>query len=383
MNLLAWPGLDPALLVRDGESEAPFPLNAVHATYFFRARNAIYHLFRCLGLGPDAPVLVPSYHSGNEIEAIRAAGASLRFYGIDRQLEPDLDEIVRLCRQEPRPRVLFCIHFLGWPQPIEALTKICREYDLILVEDCALAMLSEREGRPLGSFGDYAVFCMYKTVPIPNGGLLVQNEHVIEALESMKMKPGSLISVNGRLCDLLLARRNGSNHLRDAAMAFKQGISKRLSAFGVPRTPIGEIGFDINRVDLAMSKVSRRLLRTFDYDNIRRRRRENFLQLQSSLQGRAAFIEKPLQEGVCPLFFPLLVADKTSAAKALQDCGIGTIEFWNTTPAGPNEGGDVAFLRRHVLELPIHQDVTSEQISYMAEKVLNLGLGWSGPTLDN
>jgi hypothetical protein len=94
------------------------------------------------------------------------------------------------------------------------------------------------------------------------------------------------------------------------------------------------------------------------------------------LEGKATFVEKPLQDGICPLFFPLLVADKASAATALRDRGIGALEFWNTSPAG-TDSGDVAFLRQHVLELPIHQDVTSEQVSYIAEQVLNLGLGWN------
>jgi dTDP-4-amino-4,6-dideoxygalactose transaminase len=379
MYIPPYPGLDPAILFQRGDAEVPFPLNAAHATYFFRARNAIYHLFRHLGLGPDAPVLVPSYHSGSEIEAIRAAGASLRFYSINRRLEPDLDEIAHLCRREPRPRVLFAIHFLGWPQPIEALAALCRENDLILVEDCALAMLSERRGRPLGSFGNYAVFCLYKTVPVPNGGLLVQNRDVIGALERLKLGRGGLISVTGRICDLLLERsHNGSNHFRGAAMVFKRGIGKGLSALNVARTPVGDMGFDINSVDLAISGLSQRLLQRFNYDEVRRKRRENFLALQSRLAGKATFVEKPLQDGICPLFFPLLVADKSSAAAALRDRGIGALEFWNTSPAR-TDADDVAFLRQHVLELPIHQDVTPEQVSYMAEQVLNLGLGWNWP----
>lgn len=378
MRVPAWPALDPSLLLRSAAEEMPFPFNAAHSTSFFRARNAIYNLFRRLELPSGTPVLVPSYHSGNEIEAIRAAGASLRFYGINKKFEPDLDEIMNLCRREPRPRILFAIHFLGWAQPIEALEAICREHDLILVEDCALAMLSEKDGRPLGSFGDYSVFCPYKTVPIPNGGLLVQNRGVIEALERLKLEGGGLVSLIGRTCELLIDRSgHGSNSLSDVAMVLKRGIGKFLSALHVARTPVGDIGFDISSVNLAMSGISRRLLRRFDYGEVRRRRRENFLQLQVKLEGRTTFVDKPLDEGLCPLFFPLLVDDKPSAARALQDRGIRTVEFWNTSPVGSG-AGDVAFLRRHVLELPIHQDVTTEQISYIAEHVLDLGLGCSG-----
>jgi hypothetical protein len=40
---------------------------------FCVARSGIYHLFRALNLKPFDQVLVPDYHSGNEVAAMRAA----------------------------------------------------------------------------------------------------------------------------------------------------------------------------------------------------------------------------------------------------------------------------------------------------------------------
>src|SRR5204862_512234 len=72
-------------------------------------------------------------------------------------------------------RVLYVIHYLGWPQPILELRELCKERGIVLIEDCALSLLSQFNGRPLGTFGDYSVFCLYKTLPVPNGGMLIQN----------------------------------------------------------------------------------------------------------------------------------------------------------------------------------------------------------------
>jgi hypothetical protein len=76
------------------------------------------------------------------------------------------------------------------------------------------------------------------------------------------------------------------------------------------------------------------------------------------------------------LFFPILVQDKRSAAEALWRRGIGAVEFWNAGgPLALNEGGaDAKYLRAHVLELPIHQDVTESQVEYIADQVLRLEL---------
>jgi hypothetical protein len=87
-------------------------------------------------------------------------------------------------------------------------------------------------------------------------------------------------------------------------------------------------------------------------------------------------LREDLEEGICPLFFPILVEDKHSAARALWQRGIGAVEFWNEGDplANCEAGKDARFLRAHVLELPIHQNVTRPEVEYIASQVLYLGL---------
>ena len=49
----------------------------------------------------------------------------------------------------------------------------------------ALSLLSEPDGEPLGSFGDWSIFCLYKTLPVPNGALLVQNAMPLGGLDRL------------------------------------------------------------------------------------------------------------------------------------------------------------------------------------------------------
>jgi hypothetical protein len=78
-----------------------------------------------------------------------------------------------------------------------------------------------------------------------------------------------------------------------------------------------------------------------------------------------------LAEGVCPLFFPILVEDKTAVAGDLRRRGIGVVELWNEGDPEANgaDSEDALFLRKHVLELPIHQNVTEPQLDYIAREV--------------
>jgi len=374
MYLPAWPGLGlREVLAPRAAGPLPFPLRSPDSVRGFAARYLIYHLFRALGFGEGGTVVVPDYHHGNEVRAIRAAGASIVWYRIGRDLLPDLDELDALCRQGAR--ALLAIHYFGRPQPMDEIGRMCRERGILLVEDCALALLSEAGGRPLGSFGDYAVFCLYKTLPVPNGGVLVSNRGALEGLAGLGRERCGLASVAGRSLDLAIERARSRIPIAGRAVGFAKSVAGRaLSLARVSRQTVGDSGFDLACADLGASPLTEALLERFDYDEIRRIRRRNWALLRDRLAGRASFLDLPLGEGICPLFFPLLVPEKAAAARALWSRGVGAVEFWNREDrrSDAQTGAEALFLRDHVLELPIHQDISETQIDYMAEQVLRL-----------
>jgi hypothetical protein len=90
------------------------------------------------------------------------------------------------------------------------------------------------------------------------------------------------------------------------------------------------------------------------------------------LGERVSQLREALPDGVCPLFFPILVKDKHATAQGLWRKGIGAVEFWSDPQRDVTMGVDARFLRSHVLELPIHQSVTESQVEYIAKEVLRL-----------
>ena len=375
MYVPTFQGLSATDLVRPpAASAACFPFDAPRLA-FYRARNAIYYLFEALRtVKPRLVVLVPDYNSGNEILALEAAGAELHYYRIGRDLQPDLDQIADLCRQHD-PDVLYVIHYLGWPQPMTALTRIARERTMLLVEDCALSLLSEPDGIPLGSRGDFSVFCLYKTLPVPNGALLVQNTQPLAALDRLRLRRAGAASVLGRVAELVVqrarARLNGVGAVLQSA---KRAVGRAAGALDVNRETVGDIGFNSADVDLEMSRTSSRLLRRFNFAEIRERRAAHFRALGAALDGRVSPLRFRLPDGACPLFFPIVVADKAAAASRLRADGVQALEFWNHT-AGSAQAASAAaaqFLRAHVLALPVHQDLSGRQIEHMAGRVAGL-----------
>lgn len=357
-----------------------FPFEARDARYFYRARNAIYYLFLALTeRRRRLTVLVPDYNSGNEVLAIRAAGASIVYCPIGRDMRMNPDEIERLCDVH-RPDVLYVIHYAGWPQPISTLVDLTKRREMLLVEDCALALLSETVGRPLGSFGDWSIFCLYKTLPVPNGAMLVQNTDREDPLPDVRLRSAGAPSTLGRLSELFVQRARKQLGGAGAALAMmKRGAGRAARAFRVQRANVGDIGFDLTEVDLAMSGISERLLERVDLFGIRQRRVANYRALSSQVDGR---VSRPLPDpepGVCPLFFPILVPSKRAAVGALAKHGVEAIEFWNDSvePGGREMSRTARFFREHVLELPLHQDLTERHMTYIAECLSQLDLRMS------
>jgi dTDP-4-amino-4,6-dideoxygalactose transaminase len=371
MYVPTFQGLSAFDLVRSpNRTAACFPFSA-EGLAFFRARNAIYYLMLALkSLRPRLSILAPDYHSGNEVLALRAAGADVHFYPIGRDMQPDLDAVERLCEQHG-PDVLYVIHYLGWPQPMTELTALCRRRTMLLVEDCALSLLSEPDGRALGTHGDWSVFCLYKTLPVPNGALLVQNTTPLATLDRLNLRPAGAASVMGRVAELVVQRlRARANAIGSTLQVAKQAVGRALGSIDLNRANVGDIGFNKGDVDLRMSAATARLLQRFDFDRIRRQRVNNYHALARSLNGSVAALQPQLNPGVCPLFYPIAVDDKPAAARALRAQGVQALEFWNYGADDvATESADVQYLRSHVLALPVHQDLSPRHLGHIADCV--------------
>lgn len=75
----------------------------------------------------------------------------------------------------PRTKVIMPVHLYGHPCDMDAILALAKARGLRVLEDCAQALGSEYKGRPLGSFGDAAIFSFYgnKTATTGEGGMIL------------------------------------------------------------------------------------------------------------------------------------------------------------------------------------------------------------------
>jgi len=362
------PTLDPALLLPSLEPPRarPFPFDRDDAQLFYLARAGVFHAVSHL-VGERGTVLMPSYHHGVEVEAVRATGAKIAFYRVDADMRLDLDDLsTRMLL--PDVRVVYVTHYAGFAQPVREVRDLCDQVGLPLFEDCALSLLSRStDGRPLGSTGDAAVFCLYKSLPLPHGGLLLGRR-----LPQAERDPPPLASTLHHAAGSMLThleRRGGAGARLLRALA--RGAAHAIVDELVETVPVGTQHVGAFDLRLGASRLVEHLLRRFDMESAVVRRRRNFHRLAEQLRERVEVLGDPLPPGVCPLFLPIRVQNKRTLLRHLHAHGVEAINFWSERdPAcDPHEFPEADALRRQIVELPIHQSLDDDTVDFVARVV--------------
>lgn len=368
MFVPALPTLWPSMLLSRSGARSFFPFNAAQVHYFYFARNAVWRAVKILGLQQEE-VLAPAYHHGVEIEALVDAGASVRFYRVDSRWEVDLDDVERKIGR--RTKALYLTHYAGLPGPAAEMKRLADKHGLALIEDCALSLLSADGDRPLGSTGDVGIFCLYKTLPVPNGGALVINgprHYGLPAPTGPRWSSTLSQAASSLLQNLELRAGAAGRWIRAAARGLGRTTAEAVS---IERVGTGTQHFNRAHVDLGISAVSMRIARAQDFARIVDARRRNFFFLLGRLRDVSPPLFNQLPPGMCPLFYPLVVSDKAGVMAKLERRGIETVNFWRDFHplCDPARFPEVAKLRRTILEIPCHQDLGSEAMGRIVSAV--------------
>lgn len=325
-----------------------------------RSRSAIYWGFRGLRLPPGTTVYMPAYHCGVEVQAIVDAGLEVEFYRIRRDLTIDLDSLESRLKKDPGP--VFVIHYWGFCQPeIGAVESLCRRWQVPWMEDCALSLLTDRAG----SYAPMASFNFYKTFPLCEGGALrADRDRLSELGLSFTPPPAGRVSWRPyRTYVRQMVRRSVGAPALSAYRRLRG--ARRDSGYGV------DVEENVDYSPTGMAWISRRVAASMDPSAIVQRRRDNWQALDSQLSGATGyrkFFDK-LLTGVCPLDLVLRVRQRDAFRAALSAQGIPGYAYGDAPHPRMNLASypDAALLRDELFCLPVHQQLTLEQIGRIAD----------------
>lgn len=135
-------------------------------------------------------VIVPSFTFVSSVNPFVMQGATIVYADVQ-ATHPCIDheEIAKLISDKTKAIVI--THYAGVACNMEALVKLTKENNILLIEDAAHAIDSTYNGKPLGSFGEMATFSFHETKNIVSGegGMLVINKkELVERAEIIREK---------------------------------------------------------------------------------------------------------------------------------------------------------------------------------------------------
>lgn len=351
-RLDVWPPLPVGIYANRPATELPFPLDEPGSVIFELGRHALWRGLRLLGLGPGDEVLTPSLHHGSEVETLVRAGLVCRFYEAGAMLMPDEDELEGLIGS--RTRALYLIHYLGFPQDCRRWRRWCDQHGLALLEDAAQSWLATLGGQPLGSFGDLAIFCLYNTFGLPDGGALICRAPTAPPDGSRPAGVGGL------------ARRHAAWLMQRSSLVATLGSRlERQALFPAAQD------YALGDPDSPPSAATLLLLRRVVNPRAAATRRNHYALLLDELSDLVPPPFADLPEGASPLAFPIATDDKDALRSRLSARGVRALDLWSvphpSLPAAqfPSEEG----LRSRVVALPVHQELRASDLERIVRAV--------------
>jgi dTDP-4-amino-4,6-dideoxygalactose transaminase len=230
-------------------------MKARHAVGVNSGTDALLLTLHALGVQPGEEVICPAFTWVATADVIPRVGANIVFADIDEEFNID-PESVRQAITE-RTRALIVVHLFGRAANVAALSEICAEHGIHLIEDCAQATGAEIGGKPVGVFGVAGCFSFYPTKNLggfgDGGMILTDNDELAGRLRTYRdhgrdadnnfLEIGynsRLDSLQAALLDVKLPSLDEDNADRQANAAFYQETLNQ-EVFTLPRVaPDGE-----------------------------------------------------------------------------------------------------------------------------------------------
>jgi len=313
-------------------------------------------------IGNDSEVLVPAYNCGSEISPFLGLGAKIKMYRVDKNARIDIGDLLN--RITPQTRVVVVTHFFGRPSETGTLAAICSERNIMLLEDCALSLLS----RGIGHLGDAAIFSPRKSIPACDGGILALRDS--PGAESFLQRSAPLETARSCLSQI----KKWAQWWLPVLLRAGQGDGGTDSDSSLPDLPKSYYWNDGSIVRKG-SRFGLGALNRVNAIEVVSKRRANYAHLRQSLSDLpgVSFLwgNELLADGICPLGLPILVDDRRRWWRRLNAAGIVVSCWWEGYHRGIDWGDfpEARMLKDRLILLPVHQGLGSEHMQFIAETV--------------
>jgi dTDP-4-amino-4,6-dideoxygalactose transaminase len=301
--------------------------------------DALVLSLEILGIGPGDEVITTPNTFIASVGAIVKTGARPVFVDNNDEYTIDVSQIEAAITD--KTKAILPVHLSGCPADMPAIMEIAKQYNLIVVEDAAQAILASIDGKSVGSWGATAGFSLH---PLKNLNIWGDG--------------GVIVTRSEDLCEKLRLYRNHGMKTRDEIAIWGHN----------------------SRLDTLQALIALRLLP--EANKITDSRISNAKVYDEAFKELDEFIHIPERKpGIKQVYhtYVIRVRERDKLFKYLQENGI-PVKIHYPIPLHLQEAarslgykqGDFPVCEEHcktIITLPVHQHLTSDQMSFIIEKI--------------
>lgn len=155
-------------------------LGVKHAVSFNSGRSSLMAILNSLGFQKGDEVLLQAFTCNAAANPIIWSGFKPVYVDCDENtFNMDAEDLRR--KITLKSKAVMVQHTFGLPAEMDEILKICKEQNLILIEDCAHSLGAEYKGKKVGTFGQAAFFSFSRDKVISSvyGGMAVTNDDML------------------------------------------------------------------------------------------------------------------------------------------------------------------------------------------------------------
>lgn len=347
----------------DDDQWIPAGSHGLYAT----AKTGLMVVLETWHTGGSPTALLPEYLPPAVLQVFHRTDFEVRPYPVESDLTLPVDRVLEEI-DEVEPDVVLLAHYFGFVDPsFQAVVAGARAVGARVVEDCARGLFGrDMSGQLLGSTGDAAIFSPHKTLPVPNGGIVVAPGTTLPT-PARTVPESRDLAVSAALSALQRLGRRPPD--RNGARNPPESI-RSLDSIGTP-----DLGAGV-WPPAAVGYLSRCGLSETDPAEVQRARHRRYEALRSRLRSvEAVTVLSPNTPVGASPHGVVVSADEgahvtEAAAAALRGRGLPVERFqWPLTveAAALDAFPDARTLREKVLVLPCHQQIPSRALDPMVE----------------
>ncbi|MGZ4847495.1 MAG: DegT/DnrJ/EryC1/StrS family aminotransferase [Halobacteriota archaeon] len=205
---------------------------ATYAMAVSSCTAALHLAMLAIDLRPGDQVIVPTMTFAATANAVIHAGAVPVFADCEREtMNMDPKEIEKKVSAETK--AILPVHFAGRPCDMQAIMEIARKHELRVVEDCAHAIETEKNGQKAGTFGEVGCFSFYatKNIVTGEGGMAITDDK--KCADTIKR-----MALHGMSTDAWKRfNDSGYKHYEVIAPGYKYNMTDMQAAIGIHQLP--------------------------------------------------------------------------------------------------------------------------------------------------